>query len=196
MRRRPSPPGLVRAPLALLALLGAFVGICGLCGACDDGGPRPIPRAAPAPTEAAATGSPGAARRIESRRVELTPNDGPLREQLAAHARHAREAGLVPVAYTHAEWCGPCQAVARHANDPAMREAFVGTSIAGVDVDRWGRAELREAGMGDVLPTWHALDDGGDAAGPSVDSGAWAEDIPPNMAPVLAAFFGGLGVPR
>ncbi|MBW2465379.1 MAG: thioredoxin family protein [Deltaproteobacteria bacterium] len=171
--------------------LGALVLVStGLLGACEDSEAeaRPVSESAPeAPPEPP---------RVHSRSVDLAPGASSLRDQLAAHVREAQADGLVPVAYTHAEWCPPCQAITRYAEDPSMREAFTGVSIAAIDIDRWGRPELGGLGIGPSVPTWYALGEDGGPAGPSITSSSWGEDVPPNMAPVLESFFEELGVRR
>lgn len=171
--------------------LGALVvASTGLVGACEDSEPEARP------ASEAALARPPEPRRAQSRRADLVPGASSLRDQLAAHVREARADGLVPVAYAHAEWCAPCQAIARYAEDPSMREAFIGVAIAGIDIDRWGRAELGGLEVGAEVPTWYALAEDGGPAGPSITSGSWGEDVPPNMAPVLEGFFEELGARR
>ncbi|RLB55938.1 MAG: hypothetical protein DRJ42_04740 [Deltaproteobacteria bacterium] len=192
-RPRPSFAPWALGALVLLVLLSA-----GVLGACQDSEPesQAESQVEAQPGSEAAPEAPPAPRRAQSRRVDLAPGASGLRAQLAAHVREARADGLVPVAYTHAEWCPPCQAFARHAEDPSMREAFAGVAVAAIDIDRWGRAELGALEIGAEVPTWYALGEDGGPAGPSITSSAWGEDVPPNMAPVLVGFFDELGARR
>jgi hypothetical protein len=115
--------------------------------------------------------------------------DGP--DALAAFAKDAGAANLKPYAYLHAEWCGPCKAIEKtHAADPQMADAFKGTAIALIDIDKVDPKELSAAGMeASAIPVFFKLDAGGKPTGDRIDGGAWGDNIPENMAPPLKAFF-------
>jgi hypothetical protein len=115
--------------------------------------------------------------------------DGP--EALAAFARDAGAANLKPYAYLHAEWCGPCKAIEKtHAADPQMVDAFKGTAIALIDIDKVDSKVLAAAGMdAAAIPVFFKLDASGKPTGDRIDGGAWGDNVPENMAPPLKAFF-------
>jgi thiol-disulfide isomerase/thioredoxin len=115
--------------------------------------------------------------------------DGP--EALAAFAKDAGAANLKPYAYLHAEWCGPCKAIEKtHAADPQMVEAFKGTAVALIDIDKVDPKELSAAGMeASAIPVFFKLDASGKPTGDRIDGGAWGDNVPENMAPPLKAFF-------
>ncbi len=122
--------------------------------------------------------------------IRLAPSDGRLDALLAEQARRARAAGRRAFAEFDAAWCGPCRALKRHLGDPRMVEAFAGTWIVKLDLDRW---QGRLAGTGfegvNAIPVFFELGDDGRPTGRRIDGGAWGEDVPENMAPPLKAFF-------
>jgi hypothetical protein len=103
-------------------------------------------------------------------------------------ALHASELHLRPFVYLHAQWCGPCNAVAQYADDPRMEEAFAGTYVVEVDIDRFDDPIARGA-MDHGIPAWIALDDGGRPTRRMITGAAWGENIPENMAGPLEEFF-------
>jgi thiol-disulfide isomerase/thioredoxin len=114
--------------------------------------------------------------------------DGP--EALAAFAKDAGAANLKPYAYLHAEWCGPCKALEKTHTDPQMADAFKGTAIALIDIDKVDPKVLSGAGMeSSAIPVFFKLDASGKPTGDKIDGGAWGDNIPENMAPPLKAFF-------
>lgn len=124
----------------------------------------------------------------ESESVELSSSNGRLEEQLATHAIEARRRGLKPVLYAHAAWCPPCNAIQQYAADPAMRDAFVGTYVIGVDIDDWGD-ELGRHEIGGIIPIWVGLDEHNRPGSQRITGGAWDADVPANMAGPLRTFF-------
>ena len=75
--------------------------------------------------------------------------------------------------------------------DPRMVDAFAGTYLITLDADEWS-GKLHPMGLdSSSIPVFFELDDKGKATGRKIDGGAWAENIPVNMAPPLKAFFGG-----
>jgi hypothetical protein len=160
---------------------------------------RAIPPAAPAPApprpESAAAPdsepvdtelSPAPARFTV---IRLGAPEGQLNTLLAEHVRRARAAGRRAFAEFDADWCGPCRSLKRYLGDRRMVEAFDGTYIIKLNLDRW---QGRLAGTGftvNAIPVFHELGDDGRPTGRQIDGGAWGEDIPENMAPPLRAFF-------
>jgi len=126
--------------------------------------------------------------------VRLHPKDGNLDEMLAAEAEKAIAAGLLPVVEFDADWCPPCQAIKKHldAKNELMLKAYDGTYIIKLDVDEWGWNNGKvENFTFEAIPIYFKLDEQGKPAGEAIDGGAWSEDIPANIAPVMDAFFHG-----
>jgi hypothetical protein len=108
-----------------------------------------------------------------------------LKEQIAKKP----SGSLKPVVYVGAAWCGPCKAIKQYKGDAKMSDALAGAYIVEVDLDDWNTADF--AGLGynvTSVPVFIAVDDNAKAIGPSIDGGAWGDNIPANMAPPLKKF--------
>jgi thiol-disulfide isomerase/thioredoxin len=121
--------------------------------------------------------------------VNLSPDQGALPELLQREVAKARKLGQTPFAQITAEWCGPCKKLRASMNDPLMKDAFAGTYVIRLDIDAWGK-QVEPVGLkSDAIPVFFLLGESGRATGPTVNGGAWGEDIPRNMAPPLSKFF-------
>lgn len=121
--------------------------------------------------------------------VRLHPKDGDLSSLLATEAQKAIKIGQLPVVEFDATWCPPCQAIDKHLEEKneLMLKAYDGVYIIKLDVDEWG---WNVAGFKfDAIPVYFKLDSQGQATGEVIDGGAWNEDIPKNIAPVMDQFF-------
>lgn len=116
----------------------------------------------------------------------------PIAGQLDEHAAIARALQLRPYVYLHADWCSPCQAIARNRSDPAMVEAYEGAYIIEIDIDEVSQDQLDSLGyeIGGI-PAWYGVDTNGRFDGRLITGAAWGENIPANMAPPLRTFFAG-----
>ncbi len=126
--------------------------------------------------------------------VRLNPADGDLTAMLAEEARKAVGLGQTPVVEFDATWCPPCQAIdkAIREENKLMMNAYAGTYIIKLDVDEWGWDNGRvEMFQFEAIPVYFKLDDAGSQTGEVIDGGAWGEDIPENIAPVMDEFFHG-----
>jgi thioredoxin-like negative regulator of GroEL len=139
--------------------------------------------AAPASATVAAPKAAAAARVVE------IPNSGDFDALVAGEAAKARADGLVPFLEFEASWCPPCKAIAKTLadRDAQMVDAFAGTAIIQVDLDAWPKPA--EALHVDAIPVFLALDNGGKPTARKIDGGAWADNVPENMAPPLKKFF-------
>jgi thiol-disulfide isomerase/thioredoxin len=166
-------------PVALSMLLASLtVTACG-----DRPAPAEASRAATPATPAEPTKS-AAAHKI----VNLPLADD-LPKLLAEHTALAKQAGLAPFVELWAEWCGPCKKLEAAMGDPRIVQAFAGVYLIRLDSDQWG-PKLEGTGLGNAsIPVFYELGADGKTTGRKVDGGAWAEDIPENMAPPLDAFF-------
>lgn len=126
--------------------------------------------------------------------VRLHPGNAKLETLLADEAQKADSLGQMPVVEFDATWCPPCRAI-----DTAIREenelilhAYADTYIIRLDVDEWGWGGSSLHGFKfDGIPVFFKLDSEGKQTGEVIDGGAWGEDIPENIAPVMDAFFHG-----
>ena len=115
---------------------------------------------------------------------------GSLAASVKGEVAKALAAGKKPVVYIGATWCPPCQAIKRYKSDPQMAAAFAGTHIIELDVDDWTAPDLAALGYKAAsVPVFIAVDKDGKAKGPTIDGGAWGDNIPANMAPPLTKFF-------
>ena len=124
--------------------------------------------------------------------VRLHPGDGDLPALLAGEAQKAAELGQTPIVEFDATWCPPCQAIdkAIQAKNELMLNAYAATYIIKLDVDEWGWKNGRVQDFQfDGIPVYFKLDAEGKQTGEVIDGGAWGEDIPENIAPVMDAFF-------
>lgn len=126
--------------------------------------------------------------------VRLHPQDGELQALLSQAAQKAVKLGQMPVVEFDATWCPPCQAIdaAIKAKNELMLNAYAGAYIIKLDVDEWGWSESGVQDFQfDAIPVYFKLDAEGHQTGEVIDGGAWGEDIPENIAPVLDEFFHG-----
>jgi len=126
--------------------------------------------------------------------VRLHPQAGDLQSMLADESKKATALEQMPVVEFDATWCPPCLAIdkAIGSRDELMLKAYAGTYIIKLDVDEWG---WDNGGFQDFrfdgIPVYFKLDSQGHQTGEVIDGGAWGEDIPENIAPVMDEFFHG-----
>ena len=126
--------------------------------------------------------------------VRLHPSDGDLQTLLTSEAQKAAGLGRQPVVEFDATWCPPCQAIdaAIKADNELVLNAYAGTYLIRLDVDEWGwgDSKLHDFQFSGI-PVFFKLDADGKQTGEVIDGGAWGEDIPENIAPVMDTFFHG-----
>ncbi len=121
--------------------------------------------------------------------VRLIPKQGDLVTLITAEVAKAHARKLRPFLELRAEWCKPCKQLEASMNDSRMTDAFAGTYLISIDIDEW-TGKLDAVGVAaDSIPVFYELDEKGKPTGRSINGGAWAENIPANMAPPLKAFF-------
>ena len=142
------------------------------------------------PTEPEAAAEPTADAPKKLTMVDV-PDSGELAAVLAAEVKKAEGLGLQPQIEFWADWCGPCKELEASLDDPRMQKAFAGVYLIRMNADFWGD-KLDGTGMTTKsIPAFFELDATGKATGRSITGGAWAENIPENMAPPLAEYFAG-----
>jgi len=126
--------------------------------------------------------------------VRLHRQAGDLQSMLANESKKAAALGQMPVVEFDATWCPPCLAIdsAIESRNELILSAYSGTYIIKLDVDEWG---WNSGGVHnfnfDAIPVYFKLDADGNQTGEVIDGGAWGEDIPENIAPVMDEFFHG-----
>ena len=126
--------------------------------------------------------------------VRLHPGDGDLQTLLTNEAQKAAGLGRQPVVEFDATWCPPCQAIdaAIKADNELIHDAYAGTYMIRLDVDEWGWGDSKLHDFQfNGIPVFFKLDEEGKQTGEVIDGGAWGEDIPENIAPVMDTFFHG-----
>jgi thiol-disulfide isomerase/thioredoxin len=124
--------------------------------------------------------------------VRLHPSDGDLETLLANEVKKAVELDQLPVVEFDATWCPPCRAIDKAIleENELILNAYADTYIIRLDVDEWGWGDSRLHDFQfDGIPVFFKLDIAGKQTGEVIDGGAWGEDIPENIAPVMDQFF-------
>lgn len=121
--------------------------------------------------------------------VRLTPDMGSLSTLLPAELKKAQAKKLKPFLELRAEWCKPCKQLEASMGDQRMADAFAGTYLISVDIDEFSEQLARLGFDASAIPVFYELNPAAKATGRKIDGGAWAENIPQNMAPPLKAFF-------
>ena len=153
----------------------------------------PIPTSIP-PTEASPANPENNTSLIGFTEVRLHPENGKLEEMLVKETKNAIANDLLPIVEFDADWCPPCQAIKQQLEEEneLMLEAYDGTYIIKLDVDEWGWENGKIENFSfEAIPVYFKLDEQGKPTGEMIDGGAWNEDIPVNIAPVMDAFFHG-----
>jgi len=121
--------------------------------------------------------------------IRLKPVQGKLFDLLKIEAERAKKIGLKPFAEFYADWCPACMEIENSKYHTLMMEAFNGTYIIQLNVDEWNDYLAGTGFDFEYIPIFFRLDEDGKPTGDWIDGGAWAENIPENMAPPLKAFF-------
>jgi len=122
--------------------------------------------------------------------VDLT-RDGIIRTALREQVAKAAALGRLPVLELSTPWSAHAKGLQESMGDARMREVFAGTYVIRLNVDDWDDAYLSTLGFPDdsSLLVFLPLDSGGRATGARLTAGAWGQDRPEVMAPVLQRFF-------
>jgi thiol-disulfide isomerase/thioredoxin len=126
--------------------------------------------------------------------IRLHPGASDLQTMLAGEAQKAEVLRQMPVVEFDATWCPPCRAIdaAIESKNELMINAYRGTYIIKLDVDEWGWKDSKVQDFWfNAIPIYFKLNSEGQQTGEVIDGGAWGEDIPENIAPVMDAFFHG-----
>lgn len=93
-----------------------------------------------------------------------------------------------PVLFFTATWCGPCKQFKNSLGDPLMIDALSGVTLIMIDGDVDAEKEkiCQKYGI-KSYPSYLRVDESGKLL-KKTDGGAWDENIPKNMAPVLKKF--------
>ena len=94
----------------------------------------------------------------------------------------------IPVLFFTATWCGPCKQFKKSESDPLMIDALNGVTFIMID----GDIDLKKDKISNKYgitgyPSFVRVDETGKLI-KKTDGGAWDENIPANMAPVMKEF--------
>lgn len=93
-----------------------------------------------------------------------------------------------PVLFFTASWCGPCKKFKSSLSDPLMQDALRDVTFIMIDTDLDSAQEhLTKKYNVAAFPTFIKVDVTGTSL-KKIDGGAWDEDVPANMAPVMKKF--------
>jgi Domain of unknown function (DUF4190) len=122
--------------------------------------------------------------------VNLSSDDGPLRDQLALELSNARAAKRTLVVQTTASWANVCAEIDDALTDTRMQTALANVQLVRVDVDEF-QAELSLQHMYEGSVPWFYKIDATVEPTDAISGDEWDENTPENMAPVLKAFAAG-----
>jgi len=123
--------------------------------------------------------------------VELRPSDGSLVDQLNREAARAIAWQQRPFVELTSRWCDQCHWLDYGLRDPQLSEAFSGTYIIRLDVDRWN-ARMSRTGLdyyARIIPAFVALDGAGNLTRDWIDVRSWRLSTPDFAAGPLREFF-------
>jgi thiol-disulfide isomerase/thioredoxin len=113
----------------------------------------------------------------------------PLLDVMESHVTKANALNQDLYIQITATWCGPCKRLQAAMPNELMQEAFAGTYIVKLDADEWKEDFSSIDITIKAVPTFYQVTSEAKAGNYTVNGGAWAEDIPENMAPVLKTYF-------
>lgn len=121
------------------------------------------------------------------KKLDYYAQNKPLKDVIAAEFA----AGRTPIVYFWANWCGPCKEFKASLSDPLMQDALNNVTLVMLDTDVDDAKEKHGEEFGvSGIPAFVKVDKDGNFVD-LVDGGAWDENIPKNMAPVLKEFIAG-----
>lgn len=124
------------------------------------------------------------------RKITYPSGDKTLNQLIAAEYAEGR----TPVVYFWASWCGPCTEFKSSLGDPLMQDALNNTTLIMVDLDADAEKDKFSETYGvSGIPAFVKVDKAGEFVD-LIDGGAWDENIPANMAPVLKNFILGTAI--
>ena len=94
----------------------------------------------------------------------------------------------VPIVYFYADWCGPCRRFRNALPSPEVDKALQHAVLIKVNIDRC--QDLAAHYGVTVVPTFVKVNAQGQAVA-AITGDAWGEDVPANIAPVMAALVNG-----
>ena len=122
--------------------------------------------------------------------VDVATNVDSLSGELARQTRIARKDGSRLLLWVSAPDCAPCKGVASALSDRRLQHALEHTRVVRVNRDDFA-AELDAIGIPFQAIPGFALLDAEIRPVDYLDGGEWDEDVPHNIAPVLAGFMRG-----
>jgi hypothetical protein len=123
--------------------------------------------------------------------IELQPSDGPLEAQLTREVARAIAWQQRPFVEVTSRWCDQCHWLDYGLHDPQLSNAFSGTYIIRVDVERWN-ARMSRTGLdyyAQTIPAFVALDGDGRLTHDWIDVRSWRLSTPDLAAGPLRDFF-------
>ena len=114
-----------------------------------------------------------------------------LQAFVAEHYAKAKAENLKPCVYFTADWCPPCKAIHKFRYNDQMVDAHAGVYLIEVDIDVHS-GTMDAYPFVSSIPQWTGINEDGSSDGHLIDGGAWADNVPENMAPALKEYFAAL----
>jgi hypothetical protein len=123
--------------------------------------------------------------------VDLDPRKGDATAQLSEVVGLAATLHQRPYAELTSRLCAACHWLEHGLTEASVKQAFAGTYLVRIDVDRW-QGRLEGTGLdrhSGPMPAFIALSPEGRAFGEWADPDDWRTDVPQRAAATLAVFF-------
>lgn len=182
--------GIVGSALSVVLGIGIVVSAIASPGAGGHVSFGSPPRTASTPPAATVAPAPHRARIGKVDVVNLSSDDGPLRDQLADEFARAKAAHRTLVVQTTASWANVCAEIDDALPDTRMQTALEDVQLVRVDIDEF-RAELTLQRMYEGSVPWFYKIDSTVHPTDAISGDEWDDNTPENMAPVLKAFADG-----
>ncbi len=123
--------------------------------------------------------------------VELKWNGLGLSQEIAKHAKIAKQREQKVFIQMTGEWCSPCKRLRKKTEESPLKTAYAGTYIIRLDYDEW-KVDMAQLGLVKApVPSFWELGDNHQVTDYFINGNGWPEITAESMAPILSAYFSG-----